>query len=929
MIDSNQHLYQVAYRRFWHDPEIPDDAKTLMLCCAVPLLLTPELVQHIRVNFLARGSREAPDRPDWDADVLLAPFVTRVTGSYYQIDAETRAQLRRLLHSRELFGCDGAAIERQIAELVRAYVRRRSDPENPARAAPDKYLDHLRLGADAILNPDQIIERIANLVQNHHHKPDAQRERAIEAATLARTFNLDLILANVGELADYTRQRAHYAQGLLETVPERYQAPYSLTKDIRLPAIGAAAATQPTIHYQTAKIVVIGESSAGKTQLSRALLGHSFDEVFGTNNVNAALLRGENPVERPNGDLVWREIYLWDLAGQGNLKLVHQLYMGDVALALLVFDGNKDDPLRGLRSWVHIVDEAQHTGGDREGIVSFNGSQRPRKFLVEARADQGGFANLSERTLRDFCNAVNVTQHFRTSAKTHKGIDELRASIFEEIDWQALPQDIPQQVFNDIREFVRQLQAKDTIELAPVEWLYELFVESSASAAEADDALRDQFDACIRFLEAQGQLHHFEFGDLVLLKSELLNAYAHAIIDAARQGDGGTLGYVEEQAIWRGEIDVADEQRIRNPRQESWMLISTVHDLIKHEIALRDDRKLIFPSYFANGNSPDFDQVGMQEVKYAFEGLPLRVYSVLVVRLTQSRFFHRKQLARNKVQFLAEEGGLCGITLDASEELQGCLELYFEPAVQQITRYTFDLFVYTLLRKLVGHDKFKRARFFSCTNPNCSTYRRLPFDLDMVEARRNNGKTDIICPVCEERTQLIEPSLETMSEDLRERLRQMNRNVNLARDRHSAEAALEGKRATDNFDVFFYASPREAAEINRLEAMLAERGIYCFPSGQESLQDAQLLNKVKSLAIFVGEHGLHPDERRTAEDLIQRGLDQGVRVVVVLAQADSRSLSLMEQFHESAVQWVYFFAGVDDEAALADLDPAITGRYIG
>ena len=40
---------------------------------------------------------------------------------------------------------------------------------------------------------------------------------------------------------------------------------------------------------------------------------------------------------------VEREIWLWDFGGQADQRLIHQLYMDETALAVLVFDGQKED----------------------------------------------------------------------------------------------------------------------------------------------------------------------------------------------------------------------------------------------------------------------------------------------------------------------------------------------------------------------------------------------------------------------------------------------------------------------------------------------------------------------------------------------------------------------------------------------------------
>jgi GTPase SAR1 family protein len=44
-----------------------------------------------------------------------------------------------------------------------------------------------------------------------------------------------------------------------------------------------------------------------------------------------------------SGQGVEREIWLWDFGGQADQRLIHQLYMDETALAVLVFDGQKED----------------------------------------------------------------------------------------------------------------------------------------------------------------------------------------------------------------------------------------------------------------------------------------------------------------------------------------------------------------------------------------------------------------------------------------------------------------------------------------------------------------------------------------------------------------------------------------------------------
>jgi len=51
------------------------------------------------------------------------------------------------------------------------------------------------------------------------------------------------------------------------------------------------------------------------------------------------------------GNNAEREIWLWDFGGQADQRLIHQLYMEDTALAVLVFDAQKNDIFEALGQW--------------------------------------------------------------------------------------------------------------------------------------------------------------------------------------------------------------------------------------------------------------------------------------------------------------------------------------------------------------------------------------------------------------------------------------------------------------------------------------------------------------------------------------------------------------------------------------------------
>ena len=52
-----------------------------------------------------------------------------------------------------------------------------------------------------------------------------------------------------------------------------------------------------------------------------------------------------------SGKAVERQIWLWDFGSQADQRLIHQLYMDETALAVLVFDGQKEDLFETLGQW--------------------------------------------------------------------------------------------------------------------------------------------------------------------------------------------------------------------------------------------------------------------------------------------------------------------------------------------------------------------------------------------------------------------------------------------------------------------------------------------------------------------------------------------------------------------------------------------------
>jgi len=179
------------------------DPLLLLMHAAVPETLRPDLLNLIRVNFLAA---HGPD-PSLEADVLFSPLATALGGGYYRIDAQVRWHCLVML--RSLYRHDPRPRIRRIAELLWRYVEAR---EHQASRAADpqlaEFLDIQRWVALAFLEPASAAHAFA----------DALRQTHADGSTVALRLGglaaaIELPLAGQPELLAYARGLDALASG--------------------------------------------------------------------------------------------------------------------------------------------------------------------------------------------------------------------------------------------------------------------------------------------------------------------------------------------------------------------------------------------------------------------------------------------------------------------------------------------------------------------------------------------------------------------------------------------------------------------------------------------------------------------------------------------------------------------------------------------
>jgi GTPase SAR1 family protein/Tol biopolymer transport system component len=326
-------------------------------------------------------------------------------------------------------------------------------------------------------------------------------------------------LAKLTGLRGVIRSSWHPRLPLLATVARQKEDIAVLQLDPEY-LLGATSSPE-TVHYTNAKVVLVGDSGVGKSGLGLVLSQQPFAVTESTHGRRIWNFdRQEVSLDEHRRET--RETLLWDLAGQPGYRLIHQLHLNEVAVALVVFDAHSEtDPFAGVWHWDRALRLAQRVQGS---------SALPlKKFLVAARTDRGGIGVSPER-IQAVVQELGFDGYFATSAKQGWKVGELRAATRQAIDWQMLPKVTSTVLFRQIKQFLLDEKQRARRLISSVEDLYSIFLRSQGAPAETSE-LPAQFETCIRQVESAGLIKRLSFGKLVLIQPELLDAYASALVN--------------------------------------------------------------------------------------------------------------------------------------------------------------------------------------------------------------------------------------------------------------------------------------------------------------------------------------------------------------------------------------------------------------
>ncbi|MFH1738775.1 MAG: GTP-binding protein [bacterium] len=196
------------------------------------------------------------------------------------------------------------------------------------------------------------------------------------------------------------------------------------------------AVAAPSIRYTNAKVLLVGETSTGKTCLARALMGKPFEPQESTHGMRVWSFHSETATES-SGESTERETFLWDLAGQPDYQIIHQLFLDKTSVGVVLFDPtHPEKPFGGVSHW-------------EKALRRVAGEDCP-KLLVAGRVDRG-HPTATPAMIEEFRREHGFDNFIATSAKTGEGVEELRKAIARAIPWKDLSVTTSPQLWKDIR----------------------------------------------------------------------------------------------------------------------------------------------------------------------------------------------------------------------------------------------------------------------------------------------------------------------------------------------------------------------------------------------------------------------------------------------------------------------------------------------
>jgi GTPase SAR1 family protein/DNA-directed RNA polymerase subunit RPC12/RpoP len=498
---------------------------------------------------------------------------------------------------------------------------------------------------------------------------------------------------------------------------------------------------EATRRYVNAKVVLLGEGTVGKTSLAHRLIDDRY--VVQDRTHGMSVWRLDLPL--PPDLTIEREALLWDLAGQEDYRLIHQLFLEETALALLLINPQKDDPFVEAGDWLKALKTAANDPVARRDAA---------RLLIFSQIDVGGM-KLGNAKIDRFREQHGFVDWLSTSAKTGENCSDeenegqpskLKQLIAGAIPWDKLPWTSTPRLLAELKNAVMAMRDESDIRLLRFSELAQRLEQVLPGEKFAEPDVR----TAVTLLANHGLARPLKFGDLVLLRPDLINGYAGAVIRAAR-AHTDEIGSVLEADIYESDFDFTGVERLKHRPDEELLLRAIVQTFLDRSLCIAEDtsqgRQLVFPSQYRR--EKDIPHEPDIFVSYTFSGEWQTVWTTLVVRLWYSQEFAHRELWRNAAEFESARRQTMGLKIAKTGDGTATISLYFDVKVPDELKVIFIEYVHRHLAKYACD--VTRDRRYVC--PECGMSVK---DLDAVRRRLEAKKDFITCQECDAKVPFID-----------------------------------------------------------------------------------------------------------------------------------------------------------------------------
>jgi hypothetical protein len=333
---------------------------------------------------------------------------------------------------------------------------------------------------------------------------------------------------------------------------------------------------------------------------------------------------------------------------------------------------------------------------------------------------------------------------------------KLKQLIAKYIPWDNLPATTTPQLLRELKNAVLTMTEKENIGLLRLTELAQRLRQILPKGKFEEKNVR----TAVTLLANHCLVMPLDFGDLVLLRPQVLNGYAAAVIAAARKHTD-EIGVVTENDILEKKIDFSNVNRL-DPADEDLLLRALVQTFLDKSLCISEaadgEKVLVFPSQYRREREiPAHPEIF---VSYSFSGQLATIYTTLIVRLWYSRAFDNKELWQNAAEFTTSKRHTVGLLMEKTGEGEGKISVFFDTKVPDEQKVVFIEYIYKHLFRY-ANDVTRDRRYF-CPQLDCNTPVR---DLELVRSRRKSGEDHVFCQRCGTEVPLIDHIEQRLASD--------------------------------------------------------------------------------------------------------------------------------------------------------------------